>query len=106
MAEGAEQGVVLGRGLWLTPPRPPSLQLPVGHRRLDSLLPLGRKRKPDLVGAAADTATMGSRVSREDFEWVYTDQPHAARRQKILGEARAAPCYALPALRPTYPEAR
>ena len=32
---------------------------------------------------------MGNRVSREDFEWVYTDQPHATRRQEILGEARA-----------------
>lgn len=29
---------------------------------------------------------MGSRVSREEFEWVYTDQPHAARRKEILGE--------------------
>lgn len=29
---------------------------------------------------------MGIRVSREDYEWVYTDQPHADRRKEILGE--------------------
>lgn len=29
---------------------------------------------------------MGSQVSREDYEWVYTDQPHADRRKEILGE--------------------
>lgn len=32
---------------------------------------------------------MGSRVSREEFEWVYTDQPHTNRRKEILGEGPA-----------------
>lgn len=29
---------------------------------------------------------MGNRVSQEDYEWVYSDQPHADRRKEILGE--------------------
>lgn len=29
---------------------------------------------------------MGNKVAREDFEWVYTDQPHTERRKKILAE--------------------
>ena len=29
---------------------------------------------------------MGGQVSRSDFMWVYTQQPHVARRKIILGE--------------------
>lgn len=29
---------------------------------------------------------MGGHVSRTDFEWVYTQHPHVARRKLILGE--------------------
>lgn len=32
--------------------------------------------------------SMGDTGSREDFEWVYTDQPHTDRRKEILGECQ------------------
>ena len=28
---------------------------------------------------------MGAHVSRTDFEWVYTQEPHKTRRKQILG---------------------
>jgi hypothetical protein len=29
---------------------------------------------------------MGGQVSRDEFEWVYTQHPHVHRRKMILGE--------------------
>lgn len=59
------------------------------RRRLEGSGSGSDSREPVRAAAAA----MGNRVAREDFEWVYTDQPHADRRREILGEVRPAPRY-------------
>lgn len=39
----------------------------------------------------AVNVVMGNRVARDDYEWVYTEQPHADRRKEILGELARDP---------------
>lgn len=43
---------------------------------------MGQSRALELTGSVV----MGNRVARDDYEWVYTEQPHADRRKEILGE--------------------
>lgn len=38
---------------------------------------------------------MGAKVSRTDFEWVLTEEPHASRREMILSMYFSLLCYIL-----------
>lgn len=45
-------------------------------------------------------------MSREEFEWVYTDQPHTNRRKEILGEDLRPVMCARRCAGPAWPPAR
>lgn len=38
------------------------------------------------TGSFTESAVMGKAGGRDDFEWVYNDQPHTSRRKEILGK--------------------
>ena len=40
-------------------------------------------------GEVRKESAMGQHVSRDDYEWVYTEEPHRTRRKQILGEKSA-----------------
>lgn len=69
----------------------------IGHRRSDRILGGSQTLVQSPAAqvavnvAVAFTAAMGNRVARDDYEWVYTEQPHADRRKEILGELACDP---------------